>query len=229
MVPMTEEKDQTKKRSLEDIAWGAGFGFLMLLISGVFTVGLVLEFAPAHWSLLDTGFAIALLGVTLSLAVACLASLSHRPFWQRIAESGSTFAILLFAVFMTGVWFRSLITDEEPPPRGTVTFGVMMLLNCFIGLLLYLSGRRDAKKSPSKGKDVLSSPVVIVFWPVLLFFKSPVGALLYLAVAAGVAYLGEWIGAKHGHPLLGSLCSTGSVVVVLGTAILIGVLKRRRA
>jgi hypothetical protein len=70
-----------------------------------------------------------------------------------------------------------------------------------------------------------------------LAFYAGVGALMLLISVAltapllvgGVVYLGEWIGGKHSHPLLGTLCAAGILFVLLLGAVIVSVrLKRRK-
>lgn len=217
---MNQENDRTKSRKLSDVAFYAIGAGVLLLISIPLTWGLLLEEKPPDWTAVDTGLAVAFLCLCWSLAASVLASCFRQPRMQKFGGGCYTFAVYLLIAYLIFIWLWPVIDRGETISTRAMVFGSVLLLTVIIGLLFFLSGKGQAGTPANKADDSWASPLMLVAWPFGLFLVSPVGGLLYLIIAGGIAYLGEWIGEKFSHPLLGAIgLPVGLLMVLLGLVI----------
>lgn len=218
---MDQENDQTKSWKLSDVAFYGISGGALLLIAILLTLGLLSEEKPPDWTPVDYGLMVALFSAFWGLIVSYLASCCRRLALQKLGDVIGTFATLLLIAFLIAIWLRPHIESGEMISKRAMVFVGVLLLNIIIGLLLFLSDSRKPETPANKADDRWASPLVIVFWPLILFVYSPIGGLFYLIIVGGTAYLGEWIGEKFSHPLLGAIgLPVGLLLVSLGTVLL---------
>jgi len=218
---MNQETDQAKNRWMSEVVLGAVFGGVLLLVSAACVTGLYFEEKPPDWTAVDTGLALAFMGVCASLAIGCLASCSRQPRLQRFGNRCTAFAFSLLAAYLLAICLRPGGDHAEETPTWVTVFESMVLLTIVIGLFLFLSDRRRPG-TPANGTDkIRHSLLIIIFWPAMLLLVSPIGALLYVIMAGGTAYLGKWIGGEYSHPVIGAIgLPIGLLLAFLSVAIL---------
>jgi hypothetical protein len=103
------------------------------------------------------------------------------------------------------------------PEPGAIAIAALWLI---FGVYGFLDGRTKAK---SGKKDVTSSPIFIVAWPIMMGILSPVVVGLFFIPVFGVAWLIDFVGARFGLNYLGD----GLVVAALITIAFVARIKAR--
>lgn len=199
---------------VKDLFFNAAFALLMTLIALPLTFFPLFEGMPTDWTLVDWGLSIALLGVLWGLAFHFILSCFRRPRAQRASRFLIRFALILFAGFLAVVFLKDDSESSIRFPLGE-TIGAFILFTWAMGLVFYLGDRKRRSLSPSQTDDITRSPLIVLLWPLLMFAKSPLTAMLGFLPILGILYLGQWVGGKWGHPMAGALLSAAGLFAAL--------------
>ncbi|MHC4476072.1 MAG: hypothetical protein ACYTEL_10525 [Planctomycetota bacterium] len=168
-----------------------------------------LQASPAEESLSPLSMMIFLGG--LGLGMVFTGGLSYGQYktedFHGVNQHAKRISGLFFAVCIIGfcsAWRSPTVT-------------ILMILWLAIGLLLFITSKRKASQAVKKddSPEILMSPILIATWPILLFGKAPLSTILFLFVGC-VIYLGERVGGRFGHTIIGAVCGLCGVAASVG-------------
>lgn len=195
-------------------------GLLFLLISAFMTLCLVLATKPEDGK---PGFTageffcfLLILPVVWSLTIGFFLSCSRKAQLKTIAEGCHTVAAVFFSFFLIAISINAIGSPSGSVvfasiESGPATVAVVLVFFLGVGLLCLIRGMGKAKD-----ETLLNALSFAVFWPLTLVLKARLVGVLFLVLLCGVVYLGERVGARSGHPLLGACGGLAVVFVVLG-------------
>jgi putative effector of murein hydrolase LrgA (UPF0299 family) len=199
---------------VKDLFFNAVFALLMTLIALPLTFFPLFEGMPTDWTLVDWGLSLALLGAIWGLALHFFLSCFRRPRAERASRFLIRFALILFAGFLAVVFLKDDSESRVRFPLGE-TIGAFILFAWAMGLVFYFGDRKRRSLSSPKTEDITRSPLIVLLWPLLMFAKSPLSAMLGFLPILGILYLGQWVGGKWGHPMAGALLSAAGLFAAL--------------
>ncbi len=211
---------------IKELFFNGAFAFVMTLIALALTFFPLFEEKPTDWTLVDWGLSFVLLGAIWGLAFHFFLSCFRRPWAERASRFLIRFALILFAGVVAVSFLKG---DSESPVRFplTETLGAFILLTWAMGLVFYHGDKKRRSLSPRVTEDITCSPLIVLFWPLLMFAKSPLTAVLGFLPILGILHLGQWIGGRYGHPMTGALLSAAGLFAALLAARLLASRKGR--
>jgi hypothetical protein len=162
---------------------------------------------------------ILLLGVVWTMTLSLLASCLHARLGRIISSfgwgiAGAGLIALLLSVGLAGIVDQA--EGEARTVRGNETFFVLLVSYCLVGVTLSLSGRRSLRSD-----EGLSRAGLILIWPLLVLGRTPLLGTFVILGASGLTYVGEHVGARCGHALIGAVCGVIVVPLTLGVLALV--------
>ena len=211
---MKDANGEKKPSRAGEVAFSVGLSAVMLLIALALTWGAFFEKGHESESLGVPGYL--LITVVWALAIAPFVALVPRV--GRLAGWISGAAGVVFGLFFVSVVLREIWTRPAgaPIPPGRATFLSLLILVFAFGLALFRSSRR-AGAAPVERESM----GIITLWPLMLVVKAPLAAVGLFAIATGLIYLGESLGARSGHPIAGCALATALIAGLLAAPALI--------
>ncbi len=218
-VRMKKESNSiSSMKNLSNRLFYYGFGILMLLISVLLTYGAFFEKQKAEdFIKSDILSTVLILIVVWSFTLYCLTTCSNRVWIKRIGERSGTLGSVTLIVFLISLGIREIVIKKHQAflsSNGGVTLWITLVFIILVGLVLYFSERKSFKRS--KEKKYLSSPWLIIAWPLMFIGRSPTIGLLVFLFLIGIIYVGERIGQIYSQPLIGAFCGLGIYIIIWG-------------
>jgi len=214
---MAESEQTSQEKKLTDLTWSIGFGLVTLLISILFTYSAFFETdTQNNFPIL---FLITFLVLTWSLTICCFSELFRTPLIRRIHQWSGFTSGASFVIFLLLIISKQMLARDDRHMKsfnGNETFFVLVVAFIIIGLFLFFTSKykKNKQSQDSTSDSIASSPLIIVFWPIIIPLLNPL-FLFWLSCVIALTILGNWIGSKFAYPLIGAVCGFALLPIVM--------------